>query len=167
MNNNTLTEKEKDKLTKSVQAKYFNKCFINIVEEPEQNLYPTSQQQMLNSLLEFNNQNKGNKLIMTTHSPYLINYLTLAVKAGNVFKTLTKKGFKIGDSVYSQTNKIVPRLSTVAADDLAIYELNDITGTIKALGNFKGIPSDKNYLNVSLGEVNRLYDSLLEIEEEL
>ena len=36
---------------------------------------------MLESLLSFNNENENNKLIITTHSPYLINYLTLAVKA--------------------------------------------------------------------------------------
>ena len=167
MNDNTLTDKEKNKLTKSVRARYFNKCFINIVEEPEQNLFPTSQQQMLNCLMEFNNQNKGNKLIMTTHSPYLINYLTLAVKARNVYKTLAEKGSKLSDPEFSQTNEIVSISSTVVADDLAIYELNDKKGTIKALGKFEGIPSDKNYLNVSLREVNRLYDSLLEIEEEL
>lgn len=167
MNDNTLTDKKKNKLTKSVRARYFNKCFINIVEEPEQNLFPTSQQQMLNCLMEFNNHNKGNKLIMTTHSPYLINYLTLAVKAENVYKTLVEKGFKLSDPEFSQSNEIVPMSSTVVADDLAIYELNDKKGTVKTLGKFEGIPSDKNYLNVSLGEVNRLYDSLLEIEEEL
>ncbi len=167
MNDNSLSDKDKNKLTKSVKARYFNKCFINIVEEPEQNLFPTSQQQMLNCLMEFNNQSKGNKLIMTTHSPYLINYLTLAVKAEKLFKSLTEKGFKLKDTEFSQTNEIVPMSSTVVASDLAIYELDEKKGTINALGKFEGIPSDKNYLNISLGEVNQLYDSLLEIEEEL
>jgi predicted ATPase len=167
MNDNSLSDKDKNELTKSVKARYFNKCFINIVEEPEQNLFPTSQQQMLNCLMEFNNQGKGNKLIMTTHSPYLINYLTLAVKAEKLFKSLTEKGFKLKDPEFSQTNEIVPMSSTVAASDLAIYELDEKKGTINALGKFEGIPSDKNYLNISLGEVNQLYDSLLEIEEEL
>ncbi len=167
MNDNSLSDKDKNKLTKSVKTRYFNKCFINIVEEPEQNLFPTSQQQMLNCLMEFNNQSKGNKLIMTTHSPYLINYLTLAVKAEKLFKSLTDKGFKLKDPEFSQTNEIVPMSSTVVANDLAIYELDEKKGTINALGKFEGIPSDKNYLNISLGEVNQLYDSLLEIEEEL
>lgn len=167
MNDNSLSDKDKNKLTKSVKARYFNKCFINIVEEPEQNLFPTSQQQMLNCLMEFNNQGKGNKLIMTTHSPYLINYLTLAVKAEKLFKSLTEKGFRLKDPEFSQTNEIVPMSSTVVASDLAIYELDEKKGTINALGKFEGIPSDKNYLNISLGEVNQLYDSLLEIEEEL
>ena len=167
MNDNSLSDTNKNKLTKSVKARYFNKCFINIVEEPEQNLFPTSQQQMLNCLMEFNNQSKGNRLIMTTHSPYLINYLTLAVKAEKLFKSLTEKGFRLKDPEFSQTNEIVPMSSTVVSSDLAIYELDEKKGTINALGNFEGIPSDKNYLNISLGEVNHLYDSLLEIEEEL
>jgi len=50
---------------------------------------------------------------------------------------------------------------------LVIYELYETNGTIKKLGNFEGIPSDKNFLNKSLGNANILFDSLLEIEEEL
>jgi predicted ATPase len=164
MNNNILTEKEKNKLTKSVKARYFNKCFINIVEEPEQNLFPTSQQQMLNSLLEFNNLSKGNKLIMTTHSPYLINFLTLAVKADNVYKTLTEKGFRLKDPEFTQTDEIVPMSSTVVADDLAIYQLNEKDGTIKILPDYRGLPSDENYLNSGLEDSNELFAQLQEIE---
>lgn len=164
MNNNILTEKEKNKLTKSVKARYFNKCFINIVEEPEQNLFPTSQQQMLNSLLEFNNMSKGNKLVLTTHSPYLINYLTLAVKAGNVYKSLTEKGFRLKDPEFSETNEIVPMSSTVVADDLAIYQLDEKKGIIKKLPDYKGLPSDENYLNSGLEDSNELFAKLQEIE---
>lgn len=165
MNDSSLPDKEKNKLTKSVKARYFNKCFINIVEEPEQNLFPTSQQQMLNCLLEFNNMNKGNKLIMTTHSPYLINYLTLAVKAGNVYKSLIEKGFKLKDSEFSQTNEIVPMSSTVASDDLAIYQLDEKKGTIKKLKDYRGLPSDENYLNNGLEDSNELFAQLQEIEK--
>lgn len=64
-------------------------------------------------------------------------------------------------------NNIVPLNSTVNPNDLVIYELDETDGTIKKLGNFDGIPSDKNLLNKSLGKGNQLYDSLLEIEEEL
>jgi predicted ATPase len=139
-------------------------AFINIVEEPEQNLFPTSQQQILFSLVDFNNKNEGNRLLMTTHSPYLINYLTLAVKAGNVYKTLIEKGFKLKDPEFSQTNEIVPMSSTVVADDLAIYELNEENGTIKKLPDYKGLPSDENYLNSGLEDSNEFFTQLQEIE---
>jgi len=167
MLNNKLADVEKLKNVETVKAKFQNKAFINIVEEPEQNLFPTSQQQILYSLLAFNNLNEGNKLIMTTHSPYLINYLTLAVKANSVYKMLKEKKYKLSDPEFGYTNEIVPMSSTLNSDDLDIYELDETEGTIKKLGDFEGIPSDKNFLNKSLSKANLLFDSLLEIEEEL
>jgi len=134
-------------------------AFINIVEEPEQNLFPSSQQNLLNSLLEFNNKNVGNKLILTTHSPYLINYLTLAVKAEMVKTNLNNK---IAEKKLSE---IVPFESTVKTEDLVIYELNEKNGTIKKLGDYKGLPSDENYLNTGLEDSNELFAQLQEIEK--
>ena len=151
----------------NIRARYYNKCFLNVVEEPEQNLFPSSQWEMLKNILEYNNISEGNKLIMTTHSPYLINYLTLCVKAESVYTVLKNKKFKLGDLEYSKTNKIVPMSSLVKSNDLAIYELDERDGSIRKLGNYEGIPSDKNYLNQSLAESNCLFDSLLKIEEEL
>ena len=58
---------------------------IDIVEEPEQNLFPVSQMQLVKSLVEICNRNTDNKLIISTHSPYIlatINNLILAHKAG-------------------------------------------------------------------------------------
>jgi len=150
-----------------IRARYYNKCFLNVVEEPEQNLFPSSQWEMLKNILEYNNISEGNKLIMTSHSPYLINYLTLCVKAESVYKTMKENNFKLSNPEYSQTNEIVPMSSTVKANELVVYELDERHGSIKKLENFEGIPSDKNYLNQSLAENNYLFDSLLEIEEEL
>ncbi len=150
-----------------IRAKYYNKCFLNIVEEPEQNLFPSSQWEMLKMMLEFNNKTPGNKLIMTTHSPYIINYLTLCVKAHAIYKALEEKKNKQNILDGSQIKKILPISSVIKANDLCIYELDHRNGSIKKLGTYQGIPSDSNYLNRSLGESNRLFDELLEIEEEL
>jgi predicted ATPase len=141
-----------------IHARYYNNCFFNIVEEPEQNLYPSSQWEMLKSLLEFNNMNEGNKLIMTTHSPYLLNYLTLAVEA-NKLKNEVK------DEQKDKLQSIVPFKSTINGDDLIIYELDENDGTIKLLGNYKGLPTDQNKLNMALGLSNDLFSELLEIED--
>lgn len=165
--NPNLSEEVKKASLEYLSSRFKYSCFINIVEEPEQNLFPSSQRHILNKLLEFVNMNKGNELVMTTHSPYIVNYLTLCIKAEGIYKKLKDKKFKLNDPEYSQINKIVPILSTVKATDLVIYELDEHDGSIKKLGNYEGIPSDKNYLNQSLGESNHLFDSLLEIEEEL
>ncbi len=165
--NPNLSDEVKKASLEYLSSRFRYSCFINIVEEPEQNLFPSSQRHILNKLLEFANMNKGNKLVMTTHSPYIINYLTLCIKAESVYKMLRDKKIKLNDPEFSQTNEIVPMSSTAKANDIVIYELDENDGSIKKLGNYEGIPSDINYLNQSLAESNRLFDSLLEIEEEL
>ncbi len=157
----SIPEKDKIIKRKEIRDKYLTKCFINIVEEPEQNLFPTSQRHILNSLLEFNNQSEGNKLIMTTHSPYMINYLSIAIQAGYLKDKIKS------DELLKRLKAIVPLNSTVKASDVVIYQLDEKDGTIRKLSDFEGIPSDKNFLNQSLAEGNELFDLLLEIEQEL
>jgi predicted ATP-dependent endonuclease of OLD family len=159
--NESLTDEQK-RIALSVLSSKFNKnAFINIVEEPEQNLFPGSQRQMMNSLLEFNNYNIGNKLIITTHSPYLINYLTLAVKADTIRNKIKK------ESYLNILNTIVPLNSIIKPDELMIYELDEKTGCIKKLPVFNGLPSDENELNEKLNESNELFAQLLEIQQGL
>jgi predicted ATPase len=163
--NDSLTDEQK-RVALSVLSSKFNKtAFINIVEEPEQNLFPASQWQMLQSLLEFNNMNPGNKLIMTTHSPYIINFLSISIQ-GEYLKNKIEKVGK-GNDLLPRLNKIIHKNSLVSSEAVVIYELDETEGKIKRLSSPEGIPSDKNYLNNNLKEGNQLFDSLLEIEEEL
>lgn len=154
-----LTEKKDEILLDEKLKKFIPSFFINIVEEPEQNLFPTSQQKVINSLLEYNNALDSNKLIITTHSPYIIGYMTIAVKAMELYKKAKK------EEVRAQINEIVPQKSAISHDDLVIYELDEKDGSIHKLDTYKGIPSSKNYLNSELSEKNELYAQLLDIED--
>jgi len=151
----TLSDEQK-RIALSEAGKRFNKTvFVNIVEEPELNLYPSSQRDMLYGLLAFTNTEKDNRLVMTTHSPYLIDYLTLAVKV----HALNTKG-----CAGAETARIVPPESALAKDDLAIYELDDRDGSIRRLETYNGLPSDENALNLALSQVDDDFSELLEIE---
>ncbi|WP_013663412.1 AAA family ATPase [Olivibacter sp. XZL3] len=157
--NDSLTDEQK-RIALSVLSSRFNKtAFINIVEEPEQNLFPGSQRELLHGLLKFNNYNEGNKLIITTHSPYLVNYLSLAVKAGEL-KEIVKQ-----EDERERLNKIVPLNSTIRPKELAIYEMDEKTGVIHVLESYNGLPSDENELNERLDEGNELFAQLLEIQQ--
>lgn len=148
---------EQKRIAISVLSKKFNKTsFINIVEEPEQNLFPTSQRDMLYSLLKINNKIADNKLIITTHSPYLVNYVSVAVEAGKL-----KQGVTVEKE--EQLNKIVPISSVVNSDDLAIYQLNE-KGSVELLESYEGIPSDENFLNNEIGRTNELFADLLDLQ---
>lgn len=164
-NNNSLTDEQK-RVALSVLSSKFNKtAFINIVEEPEQNLFPTSQWQMLQSLLKCNSMNKGNKLIITTHSPYIINYLSIAIQGEYLEREIKKSVNK--DVLLPKLYSLIPKESLISASNVAVYQLDEKDGSVKKLETIDGIPSDKNYLNDTLVESNLLFDSLLEIEQEL
>jgi hypothetical protein len=161
LSNAKLSHEVKRASLEFLSSRFTYSSFINVVEEPEQNLFPTSQLQVINSLLGITNRNVSNKLIMTTHSPYLINYLTLAVKANMLLQ-------QIGDSVLkNRLNAIIPINATVAINDLAIYELDEKYGTISELQSYHGLPSDENGLNEQLEENNTIFAKLLEIQQQL
>ncbi len=159
LNDPQLAPEIRQSLLRRLSAMRKPVCFINIVEEPEQNLFPSSQQTVLNELLKYANKAVGNQLVMTTHSPYLINYLTLSVKAEMVKLKLNSVDQK------KKLAEIVPLEATLSAEDLVIYELDETDGTIKKLGDYKGLPSDENYLNSGLEESNELFAQLQEIEK--
>ena len=64
-------------------------------------------------------------------------------------------------------NKIISEKAIVSSDVVIVYQLDEADGSIEKLSMPEGIPSNNNYLNNNLRECNQLFDSLLEIEEEL
>lgn len=134
--------------------------FINIVEEPEQNLYPSSQKDILYYLISIANRLDDNKLVCTTHSPFMINYLTLAAKAWQLRQKVCNKPHLL-ERIYA----VVPENSIINPDFLRIYQLTD--GQARLLPLNYGLPSDANLLNLEAGLTNELFGEMLEIEEDI
>ena len=61
--------------------------------------------------------------------------------------------------------KIVPKESYVDIEDWKIYEVS--SGQARELGQYDGMPSDNNFLNMLLNDSNSSFDELLDIEEEI
>ncbi len=159
LSNSSFTDEQKRMLLSNLAARINAKRTLNIIEEPEQNLFPDSQRKMLNSLLEFNNSVAENQLILTTHSPYIINYLMLAIKAAEL-----KEKANGNAEIENRINEIVPLKSLIPLKDVVIYEVNN-DGTISELPQSYGLPSNENFLNNELGEANSLFSELMEIED--
>ena len=99
-----------------VKNNYFD-AFV--IEEPELNLYPTNQRELLHFVLQrYNNVNKegGINVILTTHSPYTLSILNVALMASIVAedKDFTK-----------EVNDIVPKNEQLNPNDLAVYALSE------------------------------------------
>jgi AAA15 family ATPase/GTPase len=134
---------------------------LNIVEELEQNLFPSSQRTILFKLLEYVNMNAANSLVLTTHSPYIINYLTLAIKAKEVLGEIQNTTHFL--ALHDRLKQLVPENAAIANKNVIVYELDEL-GRIKKLPTHGGLPSDENDLNEALGETNARFSDLLEIE---
>jgi len=160
--NDKLPADMKQVALEALFSKFRNETFLNIVEEPEQNLFPQSQQAILFQLLKFVNTTEENELVLTTHSPYIINYLTLAIKGHQVLAKLKTDGSK-DDQWLAQVKKVIRPESTLASQDAVVYELSE-HGSVKQLETPYGLPSDENYLNQQLEEVNSLFADLLDLE---
>ena len=143
-------------LLETIIKKFIPSCFINIVEEPEQNLYPKSQGKVLYKLLECMNVNEHNQLIITTHSPYLLSYLTLVAKAAELFDKKVP---------VDRITTIVPEKSMVLGKKITIYEMKN-NGSIECLPSYAELPSDNNVLNQAMADGNSLFADLLDMEQE-
>lgn len=154
-----LSEEVKDAMLSNLSQKYGYSYFINIVEEVEQNLFPTSQKDILYYLIAQCNRLEGNRLFLTTHSPYIVDYLTLAVKASSIYNASNNK-----EETANAMNDIVCKDAYVDADKLNIYQITE-DGEVRLLPMSGGLPSDSNYLNMSLAQTNDMFNDLLDVEE--
>lgn len=82
-------------LTKITQLLYYQNCQL-YVEELEQNLFPESQSDMVKAIVRSIKiasiqTGKDSRVVMTTHSPYVLTALNLLMKAATALKVSPKK----------------------------------------------------------------------------
>ena len=155
LKDDTLTPMQRQTLIKQA-SDVTNKLLLSIVEEPEQNQYPTSQREVLYKLIALHNS-ENDQLVITTHSPYIINYMALAIKAYNIARRCP--------AATAELDKVVPQASMIDGAKVAVYQVHE-DGTISLLPKYDEMPSDDNLLNNLLEESNEQFNQLLDIEEE-
>ena len=81
---NQETNLEKEFITNPEMKQWLERNYLNIsrihhcevfLEEPEENLFPPTQQILMKTLLNFVKLEKGNTLFISTHSPYILDIL--------------------------------------------------------------------------------------------
>ena len=124
----------------------------SIIEEPELNLFPDTQQALMYELMA-DAVVSDNRMVITTHSPYILFALNNCVMGGLVDKNIPEEEKKNFQSFESW---IDPKL-------VSVYELHD--GTIRYIQDEDGIIED-NYLNQAYKNNTNEYLSLLNYYEE-
>lgn len=141
-----------------------NSHFVNIVEEPEQNLFPPTQRSVLRHLLAVCNGNDDNRLVLSTHSPYVVADLVAAMKSKRILEKIEKAGDTEGaERLKALLGQCYPFRSIIPSHDVCLYETN-YDGAIKRSAEDIIIP-DSNFLNRHLMLGNKLFEELDNLEE--
>ena len=170
-----LSKEEKDKLEKRVaeimqneeysdsikdmmirQLSYANRYnqFINIVEEPELNLFPRSQMEVLFSLISNNASAEENMLVFTTHSPYSLAIINTMIMGAKAYANATEEQ-------RGQIEAILPVKYQINENEIAAYRLSssDKCYCQSVINEKTGLVS-KNELDSASDEIMRVFNSL-------
>ena len=129
-----------DQLKKLYQSFFETNNSQFIIEEPEMNLFPETQRDLGYHLLNKCLEREGNRLTITTHSPYILYALNNCMMAGLVYDKMdeeSKSRLKCG------TSKISP-------SDVSIYEIQE--GVVKRIQKEDGLIQD-NYFDQQMGKL--------------
>jgi len=128
------------------------KC-IFVIEEPELSLYPTTQKKLVEYLIE--KCTKGdNRLIITTHSPYILTALNNCIQARNTLREHPEHADEVA--------KLVRPESQIDFEDVMAYFVAD--GTAKPIMNNENRLIDANALDDVSNELGEIFDRLLDLE---
>lgn len=170
-----LSKEEKDKLEKRVaeimqneeysdsikdmmirQLSYANRYnqLINIVEEPELNLFPRSQMEVLFSLISNNASAEENMLVFTTHSPYSLAIINTMIMGAKTYANATEEQ-------RGQIEAILPVKYQINENEIAAYRLSssDECYCQSVINEKTGLVS-KNELDSASDETMRVFNSL-------
>lgn len=170
-----LSKEEKDKLEKRVaeimqnedysdsikdmmirQLSYANRYdrLINIVEEPELNLFPRSQMEVLKSLVLNNASSDENMLVLTTHSPYSLAIINIMIMGAKAYANANEE-------LRNQIESILPVKYQINEEDIAVYRLSSSEAIYcQSVINSKTGFVSKNELDSASDDIMRVFNSL-------
>lgn len=151
---NIIAAEQSVKDKESVTDHYVRSYGISVfLEEPEQNLFPKAQYELVKWLACQLDGNPNNTLFVSTHSPYILssinNLLQAAESAGQ------------GKESKSKAEKIMGQTDFIAFDDLSVYALDK--GKVKSLLDEESKLIDQSALDSVSLEISQEFSRLLDI----
>lgn len=124
-----------------------------LVEEPELNLFPIKQKKLIDFLIQNINKTK-HKLIITTHSPYVLSSLDTLMLAKNTFN----EHLDLKDEI----NSIVSENKWIDYDDISVYEVRN-DGKVYSIKNEEFRSIDTNAIDGVSDIISEEFDKLTEL----
>lgn len=122
-----------------------------IIEEPEQNLFPATQRNLMYYLLQnLNESDRDHQLLITTHSPYILYALNNCML-----------GYHIKDSIpKDEAQSLLSFNSWIDQKNVAVWEIEK-SGTIKSIKSENTGTVSEHYFNKIMNDVMDEYYEML------
>ena len=120
------------------------------LEEPEENLFPETQRDLVNWLAETVNGERNHSLFIATHSPYIMSAFNNLIQAGDIIEeSLEKKG---------EVENIIGGHRAIRYDDVTAFAISD--------GSVHSIKDDELRL-ISPSELDTVSDDIANVFNQL
>lgn len=145
-------EKEYAQIIEKMTKPNFSAIFL---EEPEENLYPVTQRDLMNNLMDsINNTHRKHSIVITTHSPYILTSLNNLLYAAEV-----------GKQKKEETTKIIPQKYWVDFDKVGAWFVKN--GKIASILEEKEKQIKAENIDELSHQLNREFDKLLHLKYEI
>lgn len=135
-------------LVKHFSQTHFTNTYL---EEPEQNLFPETQRDLVGELVRLHNLNEDHSLTITTHSPYVLSSINNLIYA-----------HEVGEKDRGKVNAIIPEQSWIDFSKVRVYFVDK--GTVSCLLDHEIKQIKVEAIDEVSNILNREYDDLLAIE---
>lgn len=124
------------------------------LEEPEENIFPKTQYQLVKWLVQMMNVSEGNSISMTTHSPYILSSLNNMIQAAEVVGNDYRNAEIIKSDILGCEHYI-------GYEDISVYAMKD--GRIKSIKDDEMRLISQSALDAASDDISEDFSKLLEL----
>lgn len=124
------------------------------LEEPEENIFPKTQYQLVKWLVQMMNVSANNCISMTTHSPYILSSLNNLIQAADA----VDKDFRNTDVI---RDKILGSDAFIGFDNISVYAMMD--GRVKTIKDEELRLISQSALDSASDDISEDFSKLLEL----
>ena len=96
-----------------------------IIEEPEENLFPVTQYELIKHIFQSLNSKPDNSVVITTHSPYILTAINNLIQAGNIIETDVNKTDQVYQTLGIDASISYKDVYAWALENGKLYSMND------------------------------------------
>lgn len=154
--NYKLDDKDLKKLILSYERARFLESYNStnfIIEEPEQNLFPSTQRDLINYLFHKMNEERDHSLLLTTHSPYILYSINNCLMGYNIKDQIDK----------DEDTDIINKNSWINPDLVSIWQVEN--GQVVSVKDNTTKTVTKHYFNEITKDIMDEYFEMLSYYE--